>query len=150
MDLQRKSKKKQLKMKFYINEEGNTVFTSDYHRNKGSCCHSNCLHCPFGTTLKNIGVKAIPFNDHNSEIIQSLYEKLYEVKDQFTSQLLGNAFGKSNSTPRKEDLYLLSLKGVPCGLMDYQDERVKSFKLLEQFSDQGITEGYLLGIMTPE
>ena len=134
-------------MNFYVNDEGNTVFTSQYHRKKGSCCHSNCLHCPFGTTLKNLGVKASKYDDENKQIVDSLYKKLYQVNDSFTSQLLGEAFGKSSSVPQKEDLYLLRLKGVPCGLMQYEAGKVKSFKLLNEFSDQGINEGYLHSIM---
>ncbi len=32
---------------YYINEEGNWVFTEKYHLEKGYCCGSGCRHCPF-------------------------------------------------------------------------------------------------------
>ncbi|MFB9294627.1 DUF5522 domain-containing protein [Persicitalea jodogahamensis] len=33
---------------FYINKEGFMVFTAIYHRKRGYCCQSGCLHCPYG------------------------------------------------------------------------------------------------------
>jgi len=32
---------------FYLDENGNTVFTESYHRKRGYCCKSNCRHCPY-------------------------------------------------------------------------------------------------------
>ena len=32
---------------YYINEDGCVVLTEKYHLNKGYCCGSGCLHCPF-------------------------------------------------------------------------------------------------------
>lgn len=32
---------------YYINEDGNVVFTEQYHLNRGSCCNNNCKHCPY-------------------------------------------------------------------------------------------------------
>jgi hypothetical protein len=33
---------------YYINEQGNWVFTSEYHLKRGYCCNSGCKHCPYG------------------------------------------------------------------------------------------------------
>ena len=33
---------------YYINEDGNYVFTKEYHIKRGHCCKSGCLHCPYG------------------------------------------------------------------------------------------------------
>lgn len=33
---------------YYINEDGNFVFTKDYHLKRGYCCKNKCLHCPWG------------------------------------------------------------------------------------------------------
>lgn len=33
---------------FYYNDRGLMVLTEAYHRKRGHCCHSDCLHCPFG------------------------------------------------------------------------------------------------------
>lgn len=32
---------------YYINEDGLVVLTEKYHRERGYCCGSGCLHCPF-------------------------------------------------------------------------------------------------------
>ena len=32
---------------YYINIEGNLVFTEKYHLDRGHCCQSGCLHCPY-------------------------------------------------------------------------------------------------------
>jgi hypothetical protein len=31
---------------FYWNE-GKIIFTESYHKRRGSCCGSGCLHCPY-------------------------------------------------------------------------------------------------------
>ncbi|MFG1503503.1 DUF5522 domain-containing protein [Halobacteriovorax sp. GFR7] len=41
------------KKDFYINEDGNTVFTKEFHLRRGYCCESGCLHCPFGFNEKD-------------------------------------------------------------------------------------------------
>ena len=33
---------------YYINDEGNWVFTAFYHLKKGYCCQNGCKHCPYG------------------------------------------------------------------------------------------------------
>ena len=32
---------------FYLNEEGNMVFTAKYLLRKGECCGNGCRHCPY-------------------------------------------------------------------------------------------------------
>jgi hypothetical protein len=32
---------------FYINADGNFVFTEAYHLKRGYCCKNGCLHCPW-------------------------------------------------------------------------------------------------------
>ena len=32
---------------YYINEDGNFVFTKEYHLKRGYCCKNKCLHCPW-------------------------------------------------------------------------------------------------------
>jgi hypothetical protein len=33
---------------YYINDDGNFVFTEAYHLKRGYCCKNGCLHCPYG------------------------------------------------------------------------------------------------------
>ena len=46
---------KQLKegIDFYFNEKNQMVFTAHYHQQRGYCCQSGCLHCPFNFLEKN-------------------------------------------------------------------------------------------------
>jgi hypothetical protein len=32
---------------YYINQDGNLVFTKEYHLNRGYCCKNKCLNCPW-------------------------------------------------------------------------------------------------------
>lgn len=32
---------------YYINDDGNFVFTETQHLKRGYCCRSRCLHCPW-------------------------------------------------------------------------------------------------------
>ena len=38
---------------YYINEQGNWVFTAAYHLKRGYCCNSGCKHCPYGYLKMN-------------------------------------------------------------------------------------------------
>jgi hypothetical protein len=33
---------------YYINEDGNFVFTTWHHLKRGYCCRNGCKHCPYG------------------------------------------------------------------------------------------------------
>ena len=37
---------------FYYSNDGYIIFTENYHLKRGSCCQSNCKHCPFGYDAK--------------------------------------------------------------------------------------------------
>ena len=32
---------------YYINDEGNLVFTSAFLLKRGHCCNNNCTNCPY-------------------------------------------------------------------------------------------------------
>lgn len=32
---------------FYVNQDGNYVFTAQYLLQRGYCCGNGCLHCPY-------------------------------------------------------------------------------------------------------
>ena len=32
---------------YYINQDGNFVFTKAHHLKRGYCCKNKCLHCPW-------------------------------------------------------------------------------------------------------
>lgn len=129
----------------YINEDGFVVFTSFQLRVKNSCCHSNCLHCPYGTTLKNIGVQIKLLADFDQIQIHKIKDELFPT-DNYSSSLLAEAFG-TGPVFEEKDLFVLVLKDVICGLAYIKDKKILKFKLLSRFSDQGIDEGYLQSII---
>ncbi len=32
---------------YYTTDEGFVVFTAEYLRRRGTCCHNGCRHCPY-------------------------------------------------------------------------------------------------------
>ena len=41
-----------LNVDYYTNANGEMVFTKKYHLDRGHCCQSGCLHCPYDYTDK--------------------------------------------------------------------------------------------------
>lgn len=37
---------------YYINEDGNFVFTENHHLKRGFCCKNACKHCPWNYKKK--------------------------------------------------------------------------------------------------
>jgi hypothetical protein len=52
---------------YYINADGNFVFTREYHLKRGSCCKNKCLHCPWNYGKPNKNSKS-EIENPNSEI----------------------------------------------------------------------------------
>ncbi|MBD64613.1 MAG: hypothetical protein CME62_05375 [Halobacteriovoraceae bacterium] len=130
-------------MDSYVNEQGNSVLTSQFLRKRGTCCKSNCLHCPYGTTLKKLGIKLISYAD-NRDLVDGLIKELNP--SDFTSHLLAGAFGTTKKYADNQ-AYALTLKEVPCGLMYLEVGKIVDLKLKEHFQDQGITESYLYSLI---
>ena len=128
----------------YENEDGFTVFTGEYHRNRGTCCRANCLHCPYGTTLKNLGLE---FKEvHCLSTANKIIEGKKEV-DALTSSLLGSAFGsKPKKASAKVDQSNIAnykfvfLKEVLCAVVEISDNVLRTLHLKEEFEDQGLTK----------
>ena len=45
-------KPKLLPSDFYYDNQGRMVMTESYHKRRGSCCGSGCLHCPYEPQYK--------------------------------------------------------------------------------------------------
>lgn len=43
-----------LNIDYYLDENGNMVFTEAYHLKRGICCGSGCRHCPYKNTDPNV------------------------------------------------------------------------------------------------
>ncbi|EQC52132.1 DUF5522 domain-containing protein [Bacteriovorax sp. DB6_IX] len=130
----------------YINEEGLTVFTSQFYRNRGTCCKSNCLHCPYGTTVKNLGLSFRPIDC--LEKANSLFQSRPEQTSAITSSLLGSAFGAPKKAhvnirvneENKDHFQFVFLKDILCGIVEVKGKSLKSLHLKDEFKDQGLDE----------
>lgn len=129
----------------YINNQGDTVFTSQFFKNRGSCCKSNCLHCPYGTTIRNCGLEVKEIASEALEQAQSILDKNQNTESA-TSSLLASAFGSATKTKIKIDetniseYRLIYLKGFLCGVVKIGKFDVKDLYLSEYFQDQGINK----------
>lgn len=59
----------------YLTPEGFTVFTSHYLKNKGTCCKSACLHCPYGFTIKKLGLQFKAVTEEDSELVEEILKE---------------------------------------------------------------------------
>lgn len=108
----------------YTNEEGNLVFTSTYLKNRGTCCKTACLHCPYGLTLKKLGLQF-------RQVEESEGEKLDQYLDRAPSPIdLANF-------PAEHRQWVL-IKDHICGVMFKNHIVVKHLILGEYFKNQGI------------
>lgn len=113
----------------YTNEQGFMVFTSEHLRKRGHCCKSACLHCPYGFTLKKHGLEFFEFDGDPS----------------YLSELGIDADALGGYLP--QNILVISLKGVKCGLLLKTHIQVKKVFLKEHFRHQGLSlemvESYL-------
>lgn len=110
----------------YLSPEGFTVFTSQFHKNRGTCCKSACIHCPFGFTLKKLGLKFIDIDAKNLSEIEKI-----------SLETGGKDPWKDFS---QENIKLISLKDQVCGYILKNHIIVKHLVLKPKFSDQGISK----------
>lgn len=105
----------------YINELGEDVMTSEYLRNRKTCCKSGCLHCPYGYTLKKFGLTFEDFSDGQKRLADSISNKKLDI----------SKYGE-------EFIKFIKLKDVVCGVMAVDKLFVKELYLKEHFQDQEI------------
>ncbi len=113
--------------KSYEDENGHVVFTSHFLKAKGSCCKSACLHCPYGYTLKKLGLQ---------------FEDWDETKRPQATQFLQEAgradFDLAPFLP--DNAKFISIKNKVCGLMVKNHIVVKGVFLGRHFQNQGLSK----------
>jgi hypothetical protein len=110
----------------YLSLEGHTVFKSKYLKNRGTCCKSSCLHCPFGFTLKKCGLQFTKVEEQDF----SQVEEILSVS--------GSAMDWKTFYP--ENIFFISIKDVVCGIMLKNHIVVKHLILLPHFQEQGLSK----------
>lgn len=110
----------------YSTPEGHTVFTSTFLKNRGTCCRSACLHCPFGFTLKKHGLQFHEVGEEDTAILEQL------LRDTDQANFPWSEFSF-------EHIRLISLKGNVCGVFFKTKLQIKHLFLLPHFQHQGLT-----------
>lgn len=108
----------------YINSDGNTVFTSHYHKARGTCCKSACIHCPFGFTLKKHGMT---FTAADSA----------DLVEKFLSENSSSFDWKAFTL---ENILIVKVKEQVCGILFKNHIVIKHLILKKQFEDQGLSK----------
>ena len=118
----------------YQTPEGDTVFTSQFLKNKGTCCKSACLHCPFGFTLKKHG---ITFQEITSEDFSQIEAMLQES---------GQAIVDWKSF-FPDNIRFILIKNTICGFLLKNHIVIKHLYLKPHFQNQDLSremvEAYL-------
>jgi hypothetical protein len=110
----------------YLNAEGNTVFTSRFLKNRGTCCKTACLHCPFGFTIKKLGLQFRDIEDRDRSLINEIMAEA-EVSLDYES------FWPTN-------VKFVVIKDTICGFILKNHIVVKHLILKPHFQHQGISK----------
>lgn len=128
----------------YVNREGKTVYTSLYLSNRGTCCRTKCLHCPYGHTLKTCGLQFSPVNLENLELAKEITGSDSDDKFDVTQMLLAQAYGKKTKKVKiteenLDEFRFILLKEVICGVAFLKGSEVSEIFLKDFFNQQGIS-----------
>lgn len=116
-----------MEAKTYLDAEGNTVFTSAYLKARGSCCKTGCLHCPYGHTLKKLGLQFEDWHADKAELAKGILEEAGQ--------------GSVDLTPFLPDnVKFILIKGRVCGLLTKNHIVVKGLYLRQHFTAQGLSK----------
>lgn len=111
----------------YQTPDGHTVFTSQFLKNRGTCCKSACLHCPFGFTLKKHGLTFKEVKEEDSALIETMLEES------------GNP-GVDWKPFFPDNIRIVLIKDHACGLFFKNHIQIKQLFLKPHFQDQGLSK----------
>ncbi|MCP4915001.1 MAG: hypothetical protein GY909_17925 [Oligoflexia bacterium] len=138
----------------YINSDGDTVFTSTYLKKRGTCCKTNCLHCPYGFTQKNYSIELEEIELKHIQIANEIITDSNPVELSAVSMsLLESAFGK-NTRVKNQHVTMDNLsnfafgkfKGVICSVVEFSNRLsesaagrpIKEIFLKKEFQEQDL------------
>jgi len=111
----------------YETQEGHTVFTSQFLRNKGTCCKSACLHCPYGYTLKKHGLEFKEVKEEDFPQIETMLEESGKPKVDWKYFW-------------PENIKVVTIKDKPCGFLLKNHIVIKHLYLMPHFQDQDLSK----------
>lgn len=60
---------------YYLNDDGDLVFTATYHLEKGTCCGFGCRHCPYEYVNVEEPKRSLLLKNRNQETDPNKYGK---------------------------------------------------------------------------
>ncbi len=111
----------------YLSPEGFTVFTSQFLKNRGTCCKSACLHCPFGYTLKKCGIQFEEISDEQDSVLEAIMAS-------------SGSTAVDYKTFPPEHRRLILVKGQICGFFLKNNLVVKHVFLKPHFQHQDLSK----------
>ena len=124
-------------------KDGHDVKTSQFLRNRGTCCKTSCLHCPYGFTLQKEGLQFHPINEENFPEALELAPPETSSENSIAASFLASAFGapKDKTSITKEsmsDFLLVTIKGEVCALVKIESLQASEIFYAKHFEYQGI------------
>ena len=110
----------------YLTPEGYTVFTSQFLKNRGTCCKSACLHCPFGYTLKKCGLQFLAVSEDQYSLVETILKE--------------NNLNLDWKSFLPDNIKFIMLKEKVCGFMLKNHIVVKHLVLRPHFQNQGLSK----------
>lgn len=111
----------------YETPEGYTVFTSQFLKNRGTCCKTACLHCPYGFTLKKHGLAFREAKDEDFPHIETMLQESGQA-----------AVDWKPFYP--ENIRLILIKDVVCGFLLKNHIQIKHLFLRPHFKNQDLSK----------
>jgi hypothetical protein len=139
----------------YTNEDGDSVKTSQFLLNRGSCCKTSCLHCPYGFTLTKNGLSFKKLELESLSMAQAIIdENTPKDENSISASLLASAFGGAKkkdiiSKYQLDNYRLVQLKEKTCGVVKVGNLGVSALYLKEHFRDQGLEKDIVASYYTP-
>ncbi|MFT6068018.1 MAG: hypothetical protein ACJAT2_002198 [Bacteriovoracaceae bacterium] len=124
-------------------KDGHDVKTSQFLRNRGTCCKTSCLHCPYGFTLKKEGLKFLPVTEGNFAQASKLAPDESATQNSVAASFLASAFGEAKpktfiSKENMSDFLLVTLKDEVCALVKKSGLQATEVFYAKHFDKQGI------------
>jgi hypothetical protein len=110
----------------YLTPQGHTIFTGQFHKNRGTCCRSTCVHCPYGFTIKKLGIQFSPVKNREDLVKEILVEN-HETQFDWEIYLPDN-------------ILFLSIKDFIAGVVFKNHIVIKKLVLRPQFQHQNISK----------
>ncbi len=111
----------------YETPEGYTVFTSQFLKNRGTCCKSACLHCPYGYTLKKHGLQFQEIKEEDFPEVEAIINQSGQTMTDWKSFW-------------PENIRFILLKNQQCGVLLKNHIVIKHLYLRPYFQQQGLSK----------